>query len=362
MNQVSTEGQAHAENHAVLDGVDGGDAGLPESRSCDLVTAVETRLKQGVHIDPLAPGYVPIADTSKAPAWRSALTSREFALYQQVLGLPGIPDPRTAVIDDLSSFYQMDPEECVSRCINWEAWSVEEWGAADRSTPEGMRAFYNSTKSWSFDLVWYAYLQAAQAMYPAAVIASRALRPPAQAPRCLDFGSGAGDMAQLLIALGYTVDLADVSKTLLGFARWRLERRGQTAGYLDLNDTTLPVNEYDAILAKDVLVHVPQFEVTVRQLHRALRPDGLLIASFDTRPPSPENAWHLYEDDVSMRRGVQDIGFEQIGNMDNHLFVYRRVEASSAAHLIRKGRNAVMFGPSRRIVRRLRSLARQFTR
>ena len=41
--------------------------------------------------------------------------------------------------------------------------------------------------------------------------------------------------------------------------------------------------------------------------------DGLLIASFDTRPPSPENAWHLYSDDTVMRRAVQDIGFVQVG-------------------------------------------------
>jgi SAM-dependent methyltransferase len=323
------------------------------------VTAADTRLKQGAHIDPLAPGYVPPDPSSMADAWKEALASREHAAYRHALLLPGIADWRAAVIDDLSAYYQMDPDECVERCINWEAWSVREWSEADRSTPEGMRAFYNSTKSWSFDLVWYAYLQAVGAMYPGSVIASRALLPPTQAPRCLDFGSGAGDMAQLLIALGYAVDLADVSRTLLNFARWRLERRGQQAGYVDLNDMALPANEYDAILAKDVLVHVPQFDVTVRDLHRALRPDGLLIASFDTRPPSPENAWHLYDDDMQMRRSVQDIGFEQIGSMDGHLFVYRRVEADSPAHLLRKGRNAVLFGPPRKLVRQVKQLARQ---
>lgn len=356
MNPRSVEGDARAAEVGLLDGERSGVASLPSPRRPDLVTAAETRLKQGAHIDPLAPGYVPRDPSSLPETWKAALSSREFAVYQQTLLLPGITDCRTAVIDDLSTFYQMDPDECVSRCINWEAWSVQEWAEADRSTPEGMRAFYNSTKSWSFDLVWYAYLQSVGAMNPAAVIASRRLRPPAEAPRCLDFGSGAGDMAQLLVALGYTVDLADVSRTLLSFARWRLERRGQQAGYIDLNDATLPTDEYHAILAKDVLVHVPQFEMTVRDLHRALKPDGLLIASFDTRPASPENAWHLYDDDMRMRRSVQDIGFEQIGGVDGHLFVYRRVEADSPAHLIRKGRNAVMFGPPRKLVRRLKQV------
>lgn len=322
----------------------------------------EGRLKQGAHIDPLAPDYRPPAPSEMADAWRSALTSREFGVYCDALRLPGIDDLRAAIVDDLSTYYQMTPEQCVERCIHWEEWSVEEWARGDRSTLDGMREFYNSTQSWSFDLAWYAYLQAVGAMYPAAVIAARALRPPAEAPRCLDFGSGAGDLGQLLSALGYRVDLADVSRPLLKFARWRLERRGQQAGYLDLNDVSLPTDTYDAIMAKDVLVHVPNFEQSVRDLHRALRPNGLLIASFDTRPPSPENAWHLYSDDTVMRRAVQDIGFEQIGSMDGHLFVYERVDANSPAHLLRRGRNALVLGPQRKMVRRLKPLAKRLLR
>ena len=359
MKRRSNGAWGRAADVVSLNDVRGGSPEAPATETRDDVTAVDMHLKQGEHIDPLAPGYVPPDPSEMADAWKAALVSREHRLYRQALLLPGITDPRAAVLDDLSAYYQLDPAECVERCINWEAWSVREWSEADRSTPEGMRAFYNSTKSWSFDLVWYAYLQAVGAMYPGAVIASRALLPPTQAPRCLDFGSGAGDLAQLLTVLGYSVDLADVSRTLLNFARWRLERRGQAAGYLDLNDTSLPEGEYDAVLAKDVLVHVPDFEATVRDLHRALRSGGLLIASFDTRPPSPENAWHLYSDDMQLRHTLQDVGFEQVGSMDGHLFVYQQVEADSPAHLIRKGRNAVMFGPPRKLVRQMKLLARQ---
>ncbi|MCC7369682.1 MAG: methyltransferase domain-containing protein [Chloroflexi bacterium] len=322
----------------------------------------DAHLKQGTHIDPLAPGYRPPTPSEMAQAWKASLPSREFTVYREALLLPGIDDHRTAILDDLSTYYQLSPDECVARCINWEAWSVEEWFSGDRSTLEGMRAFYNSTQSWSFDLSWYAYLQAVGAIYPTSVIAARALRPPAEAPRCLDFGSGIGDLAQLLSALGYTVDLADVSRPLLEFARWRLERRGQRAGYLDLNDVSLPADTYDAVMAKDVLVHVPHFAETVRELHRALRPNGLMIASFDTRPPSPENSWHLYSDDTVLRRTVQDIGFEQVGSMDGHLFVYQRVDADSPAHLLRRGRNALMLGPQRRIVRQLKPLAKRLLR
>lgn len=81
------------------------------------------------------------------------LTSPRLALYREALLLPGISDARAAILDDLSAYYHLNVDECVRRCINWEAWSVKEWSEADRSTPEGMRAFYNSTQSWNFDLV-----------------------------------------------------------------------------------------------------------------------------------------------------------------------------------------------------------------
>ena len=105
----------------------------------------EGRLKQGAHIDPLAPDYRPPAPSEMADAWRSALTSREFGVYCDALRLPGIDDLRAAIVDDLSTYYQMTPEQCVERCIHWEEWSVEEWARGDRSTLDGMREFYNST-------------------------------------------------------------------------------------------------------------------------------------------------------------------------------------------------------------------------
>lgn len=248
--------------------------------------------------------------------WRQALASREMAIYRAALGLPGLPDVRAAIVNDLSTCYEIEEAECVRRCLTWEAWSVEEWQAADRSSPEGLRDFYNSTTSWSFGLAWYAYLQAEGVVFPSTVAACRALRPASRASRCLDFGSGIGDAAQLLTALGHTVDLADVSRPLPSFARWRLERRGQRAGYIDLNEATLPANTYDAILAKDVLTQVPDFSATVTGLHRALRPGGLLIASIDARPMSPENAWHLYDEELPLRRTLQNIGFEQVRTLE----------------------------------------------
>jgi SAM-dependent methyltransferase len=323
------------------------------------VAYADEYLRQGAHPDPLDPSYRPPDPVTLPDQWRDAQASPEMAVYRASLMLPGQPSVRDSILDDLSTYYGLVPDECVRRCVNWEQWSVEEWQVRPRDSNDALTDFYNTTHSWSFDHIWAAYLQAEGSVYPAAVVAARTIPRSIRTLRCLDFGSGVGDMAHLLGALGHEVDLADVSKTLLAFARYRLERRQQQAGYIDLNDAELEPGRYDIVVAKDVLAHVPDFRATVTMLHRSIRPGGLLLTNFDTRPASPENAWHLYADDIPLRRTLQGIGFVQVENLSSRLFVYRRVRPSGLPHLVRRARNAVVLGPLRRMYRDGRGVLRQ---
>lgn len=118
------------------------------------------------------------------------------------------PDVRASILDDLSTYYKLDPDECVRRCVHWEQWSVQEWQERPRDSADGLTDFYNTTESWSFDHIWAAYLQAEGVVYPAAVVAAQTIPKVSRTLRCLDFGSGVGDMGHLLGALGHEVDLA----------------------------------------------------------------------------------------------------------------------------------------------------------
>lgn len=315
------------------------------------------RVSQGAHPDPLSPDHQPPDPADLSDRWRSALASPEMVAYRQVLAIPGGTDIRQGVLDDLATYHHITPEEALERCLHWEELSVQEWQAGDRSSPEGIRDFYNSTQSWAFDLLWYAYLQAEGCSYPVPVVAAMAFQGSAGTPRCLDFGSGVGDTAQLLVALGYEVDLADVSRPLLDFARWRLARRGQPATFIDLNDEQVPADRYDIILAKDVLSHVPDYAETVDRLHRALLPGGILVANLDTRVPSPENAWHLYEDDAPLLRTLLNTGFVRGEGFDGYLYVFHKVERTGVGHLARRARNAVVLGPAGPTLQRVRRKA-----
>ena len=274
----------------------------------------------------------------------------EMDVFKGCLTKDGI-SVRASILDDLSNFYDLPIEECVRRCLHWEELSVKEWKSGDRSSPDGLRDFYNSVQSWSFDLMWYAYLQATGHAYPAAVVAANFSAQEVLGRHHLDFGSGIGVTSQLFARRGYNTTLADISRPLLDFARWRLERHGDPAKYIDLNIDTLPQSAYDCITALDTLVHVPDFEDTALELHRALKPDGLLFANFDVRDRSAESsAWHLYGSAIDLDCRLQACGFAKIKNLGISPTCYRRVEPDTVRHRIRRVSNQVTT-PARNLFR-----------
>src|SRR5205814_1215983 len=76
-------------------------------------------------------------------------------------------------------------------------------------------------------------------------------------------------------------------------------------------------------------------------LHAALRPGGWLITNFDVRPPSPENAWHLYDDDLNLRAILHRAGFVPAGRFGysassfGEYLLYRRADPAAAAQRLR---------------------------
>jgi SAM-dependent methyltransferase len=289
---------------------------------------------------------------SWSKARQKAFASAEMELFRACLRLPGATDVRAAVLDDLGSYSGLPRQECVERCRNWESWSVAEWLAADRSGADRLTNFYRTMESWAFDLLWYCYLQSEGYGYPTSVMALRAIAAQGNGRAHLDFGSGVGVTSQLFARAGYETTLADISTSLLDFARHRLSRRGEAARFIDLNDSKLETSRYDVITALDTLVHVPDLADVAAGLHGALRPGGRLVTNFDVRPPSPENAWHLYDDDLDLRAIVHRAGFAPSGRFGQYV-VYRRVDPCGAAQRLRvRFEQVVLTSRPRRVIRR----------
>jgi SAM-dependent methyltransferase len=229
---------------------------------------------------------------------------------------------RDGVISDLATYYHLTPEQVIHRCLHWEDDSVKEWHAASADAPGGLTQFYNTVTSWSFDLLWYSYLQTVRFAYPKHVVVADLIPAPSSDAQLLDFGSGIGVTAQLFADLGYHVTLADVSPPLLTFAQWRLEQRGVKATYLPL-PAELPPATYHLITALDTFAHVPDAHATARELYAATRPGGYLATNFDVRRRSERNAWHLYSDDLPLRWAIQRAGYVPVHHIDGTLWIYQ---------------------------------------
>jgi SAM-dependent methyltransferase len=261
-------------------------------------------------------------------------------------------DLRDSILDDLATYHGITPEQARLRCLSWEERSVQEWEASNADDDAGRVAFYRTMQSWSYDLMWWAYLQAEMHAEPSSVVAMRFLQAKMVGRRHLDFGSGVGVTGQMFAATGWTTTLADLSSTLLGFARFRLERRGQGAEYVDLHRQALPAGAYDAITAIDTLAHVPDVYRTACELHDVLVSNGILIANFDIRSAAPETAWHLHDDDLRARYELRRAGFRQIGHLGGGLVAYRKVDDHGLARARRRARDWItLVSPPRRAVR-----------
>ena len=79
--------------------------------------------------------------------------------------------------------------------------------------------------------------------------------------------------------LGYDVSLADISTPFLDFARFRFERRGQQASFIDLNTTSMEKNAFSVITAVQTFASVPNIFKTAQLLHSALLPAGTLYVA-----------------------------------------------------------------------------------
>jgi SAM-dependent methyltransferase len=287
--------------------------------------------------------------TSWPASWRTLHSEPSAALLDAALRL-GELSARTSAIDDLCSFYGCSVADCVERCTDWGAYFDREWDAAPSPAE-----FHRTTESSSFSLLWAAYCQLTGYEPPSLMAATQVIGDVGKpAGRHLDFGAGVGVLSQLFMQMGYATTLADISSTMLEFARFRLERRGQNANYIDLNDATIGVGAYDVITAIDVLWLVPDPVETFEMLHAALRPDGILYANINPEPHRAEARWELHRDEMELRRRLHRAGFQPVRRLPHTGTAYRRVPTQGVMSAYRHTRDAVLLSPLRDVYRRVR--------
>lgn len=189
----------------------------------------------------------------------------------------GETDLRTSLLHEVSACYDIPDLAQVERYCSDAVMALrQEW---EENVHAGHRAsiesFYESPTTVYELMEWHSLRDDSG---PLAYVLGLDIARSYSVQTCLDFGSGVGSGAVLFIRAGFEMTLADISSTLLNFARWRIAKRGLRARFVDLKHETIPVAEFDMILAMDVFEHLVDPAETVDHLWRALKPGGLLFA------------------------------------------------------------------------------------
>ncbi|MDX2029389.1 MAG: class I SAM-dependent methyltransferase [Blastocatellia bacterium] len=235
------------------------------------------------------------------------MRERETTVWLDALLLPGETDPVESGLRELAEYFGISREEARAGCESSLVDSRREWEASRRETTEEIVDFYRHTRSYLFEHVWW------HATDPEANAANVALMKYALARGArdyLDFGSGVGANAILYARHGFRVTLADVSETMLAFARWRLQRRGIEADYLDLNRQALPAGRFDFVSAVDVCEHLADPGVEFRRISAAMRPGGTFAFNYRAGEDE-ERPMHILPTAAAVLRSIRRSGFRE---------------------------------------------------
>ncbi len=240
----------------------------------------------------------------------STLIIEKTGQWREALLLPGETDPVESGLRELAEYFGLSRQQALRRCDNAVAESKREWEAVARQTPEQIKDFYRTTRSYIFEHVWWHATDPAIGIANAEIL-NLALNRGAQS--YLDFGAGVGANALLFARAGFTVTLADISTSMLDFARWRLQRRGIKAELIDLNRRQLPDDCFDFVTAIDVCEHLPRPEIELRQISRSMKIGGAMV--FNCRAGEDENRpMHVLKTANPVRRALRSCGFREIEN------------------------------------------------
>lgn len=138
------------------------------------------------------------------------------------------------------------------------------------------------------------------------------LAEPVTSLRVLDAGCGAGALAAALLDRGASVVGIDSSRGLLSLAAARLAGRAHLQ-QADLRDR-LPFRDetFDVVVASLVMHYLPDWNPTLREFHRVLRPGGRLVISthhpfMDHTLAGGSNYFATYDFTETWQRGDQRV-------------------------------------------------------
>ncbi len=238
------------------------------------------------------------------------LIDEHRAVWEHALRLDGLQSLEGSLLDELAAYFSgLDRAKLRRRCTEATSRLKSDWHQGGGHDERAVERFYDLNEGHIFDLMWWHTLR--DDLAPLAYVVALDFARGHGRRRHLDFGSGVGSGAILFARHGLATSLADISSTLLGFARWRFAQRGLPATFIDLKTSTLPNEAFDLITAMDVFEHLTDPVATVDQLSAALKVGGYIFGRFAAEPDD-ERPQHIVFDFAPTLARFEALGFVQV--------------------------------------------------
>lgn len=228
--------------------------------------------------------------------------------------LAGSPDGdlETAVLQEIGAWRkEPDLANVRARCERSLARLKDKWNdvVGSEVASDQVVAYYDTADDLIEELMWWHALRDDNS--PLAYAVSLDFARANGLKHLLDFGSGVGVSAVLFQKQCETMTLADVSSTLLTFCKWRAERRGIPARFIDLKAAGLPKASFDLVTAMDVFEHLEDPAKAITDLDAALKPGGYILGRFAADPADDDRPQHIVHDFQPVFLRFAELGYRE---------------------------------------------------
>lgn len=198
-----------------------------------------------------------------------------FRLWYRALKLPGRTLEQT-LAEEVALYFGKTVDEVVEFWYGATARLKDEWLEQNPESQDQIVKFYNTNTTYIYELSYWHTLHMNLGLIENVRSLQKALEQPGR--NYLDFGGGTGSNIILFHKHGFDCTLADISSSMLDFARWRLERRNVEVKIIDNKVEGLPDEAYDFVTAVEVLEHLPDPVETMHTIAKATKPGGIIVA------------------------------------------------------------------------------------
>jgi mycofactocin glycosyltransferase len=245
----------------------------------------------------------------------NVIQSRELdqlaAIWTRALQLPGRDDFVDSTLHELGRWRGINDLAIVrGRCENALRSLKLRWERSVRQVnAQHVEKYYEAADEYIEELMWWHTLVDDNS--PLAYVVALEFASSVACNTCLDFGSGVGSGALLFRSHGFGVTLADISRMMLSFCKYRFDARELDASFIDLNQSKLPAAAFDFITAMDVFEHLVDPARSVDLLYHCLKPGGYVYGRFasEVDPDRPE---HIVQDFQPVFDRFAELGFQEV--------------------------------------------------